>query len=55
MSLKIGVCGAGAFARCFIPLFQAHPLVEEVALADVLPERMKEWVRIAREVADGVV
>lgn len=42
MGLKIGVCGAGGFAGCFIPLFQAHPLVEEVALAEVMPERLRE-------------
>ena len=40
--MKIGVCGAGGFARQFIPLFQAHPLVEEVVLAEVLPERRQE-------------
>ena len=39
MGLTIGVCGAGQFAGSFIPLFQAHPLVEAVALAEVLPER----------------
>lgn len=42
MGLKIGVCGAGSFAGSFIPLFQAHPDVEEVCLADVLPDRLKE-------------
>lgn len=42
MGLKIGVCGAGAFAGCFIPLFQAHPLVDEVSLAEVFPDRLKE-------------
>lgn len=39
---KIGVCGAGSFAASFIPLFQAHPLVRAVALAEVLPERRVE-------------
>jgi predicted dehydrogenase len=42
MSLHIGVCGAGAFASSFIPLFQAHPLVGEVSLAEVFPERRAE-------------
>ena len=37
--LKIGVLGAGPFAGCFIPLFQAHPLVEKVCLAERLEER----------------
>jgi len=39
MKLKIGVCGAGQFAGSFIPLFRAHPLVDEVYLAEVLAER----------------
>ena len=42
MGLRIGVCGAGSFARSFIPLFQAHPLVEEVCLAEPLSERRAE-------------
>ena len=42
MSIKVGICGTGAFADCFIPLFKAHPLVGEVVLADIQPERVKE-------------
>jgi predicted dehydrogenase len=42
MGFKIGVCGAGSFSPCFIPLFQAHPLVDEVVLADLAPDRLKE-------------
>ena len=42
MGLKIGVCGAGLFASSFIPLYKAHPLVEEVCLAEVFPERRAE-------------
>jgi predicted dehydrogenase len=38
--LKVGICGAGQFAQCFIPLFKAHPSVGEVALAEVVPERL---------------
>lgn len=45
MALKIGICGAGNFARAFIPLFQAHPLVEEVVLAEVLPDRLREQAK----------
>ena len=41
MGMKIGVCGAGAFAGCFIRLFKAHPLVDEVALADLEPDRVR--------------
>lgn len=40
--LKVGICGAGQFAQCFIPLFKAHPFVEEVALAEVLPDRLRK-------------
>lgn len=36
--IKIGILGAGPFAHKFIPLFKAHPLVEDVFLA----ERLKE-------------
>lgn len=38
--VTIGVSGVGRFARLFIPLFQAHPLVEKLVLADVLPDRL---------------
>ncbi|MFA7231524.1 MAG: Gfo/Idh/MocA family oxidoreductase [Victivallaceae bacterium] len=41
-SFKLAVLGAGSFARNFIPLFQAHPLVEKVGLAELFPERRKE-------------
>lgn len=34
--------GAGNFAAAFIPLFKAHPGVEQVALAEVFPERLRE-------------
>ncbi len=45
MGFRIGVCGAGQFAGNFIPLFQAHPDVEEVYLAEALPERLEEQAR----------
>ena len=38
--MKIGVVGAGQFSSCFIPLFQAHPYVSEVYLAELIPERL---------------
>jgi predicted dehydrogenase len=41
MGLKIGVVGSTGFANAFIPLFQAHPLVSEVAVAELVPERLK--------------
>jgi len=40
--IKVGACGAGAFARSFIPLFNAHPLVSEVVVADLIRERAEE-------------
>ncbi len=42
MAIRIGVVGAGAFAHCFIPLFKAHPLVEEVALCDVNDQKLDD-------------
>lgn len=35
MGIKVGMCGCGAFARNFIPLFKAHPLVDHVVLCDL--------------------
>lgn len=37
--LRIGIVGGGQFSSSFIPLFQAHPFVEEVALVEPNPER----------------
>ncbi|RTE04247.1 Gfo/Idh/MocA family protein [Paenibacillus whitsoniae] len=54
MGFKIGVVGAGQFSKCFIPLLQAHPFVEEVALAEVVTSRREAFVqafRIARSYA----
>ena len=39
--IKIGVVGAGPFSSDFIRLFKLHPDVEEVALADLDPEKLK--------------
>jgi predicted dehydrogenase len=39
--IKIGVLGAGSFAHCFIPLFQAHPLVGDVYVAEQIDERRR--------------
>lgn len=46
-SIKIGVVGTGAFARCFAPLFQAHPLVRDVAFCERIPERLKQEMQLA--------
>ncbi|MCC2683531.1 MAG: oxidoreductase domain protein [Paenibacillaceae bacterium] len=40
--IKLGVVGTGRFAQAFIPLFQAHPWVSSVAVADLLPERRQQ-------------
>jgi predicted dehydrogenase len=40
MPISIGIVGAGQFSRSFVPLFQAHPDVKEVRLAEVMPERL---------------
>ncbi|MBI4671133.1 MAG: Gfo/Idh/MocA family oxidoreductase [Chloroflexi bacterium] len=40
MGLKIGIVGL-SFGADFIPLFRAHPLVREVLIADLLPERVQ--------------
>jgi predicted dehydrogenase len=41
MGLKVCVIGAGGFYRRFVPLFQAHPLVSEVSLAELDPTRRR--------------
>ena len=41
MGLKVGFCGVGAFADNFIPLFKAHPLVEQVVFADINAEKLQ--------------
>ena len=41
MKLRIGIVGVG-FSMEFIPLFMAHPDVEKVALAELVPERLEE-------------
>lgn len=38
--IKIGILGAGSFARAFLPLFKAHPLVDDVYLAESMPDRL---------------
>ena len=37
--IRIGVLGAGPFANRFVPLFKAHPVVEDVFLAERMRER----------------
>ncbi len=35
------MCGVGSFAECFIPLFKAHPLVDEVILCDLDADKLR--------------
>ncbi|MBU0715855.1 MAG: Gfo/Idh/MocA family oxidoreductase [Verrucomicrobia bacterium] len=42
MAIKVGICGVGAFAQNFIPLFKAHPLVENIVLCDLDPKKLEE-------------
>jgi predicted dehydrogenase len=39
-SIHVCIVGAGQFAQCFVPLFRAHPLVAEVSLCDIAPDRL---------------
>ncbi len=41
--LRIGFVGCGQFCRAFVPLFQAHPAVEFVAVTDKIPERCQQY------------
>ena len=41
MKVRIGIVGLGGFSEGFIPLFKKHPDVEEVAICDLVPERVK--------------
>ncbi|WP_164821556.1 Gfo/Idh/MocA family protein [Paenibacillus koleovorans] len=48
MGFRLGVVGAGQFSRCFIPLFQAHPYVTEVVLAETVTERRDKFAKAFR-------
>ncbi len=45
--IKVGMAGCGSFGNVFIPVFQAHPLVEELYIAEPIAERREavaaEW------------
>ncbi len=40
MGIRVGICGVGAFAESFIPLFKQHPGVENVVLCDLDSEKL---------------
>ena len=41
MGIKVGMVGVGAFAQCFIPLFKAHPQVDQVVLCDLDADKLR--------------
>jgi len=41
--LRIAVIGCGRFAKNFVPLFKAHPVVEKVVVCDLIPERAAQY------------
>ena len=42
MGIKVGICGTGAFADCFIPLFRDHPGVDELILCDLDGDKLEK-------------
>ena len=43
MGIKLGIIGCGSFSDEFVGPFKSHPLVEKIALCDLMPERLKEF------------
>ena len=41
--MRLALIGCGRFARFFVPLFKAHPVVEKVVVCDLIPERAKAY------------
>ena len=46
MKIKIGIAGCGGFASQFVPLFRDHPLVEKVAVCDMIRERADSYSKL---------
>jgi predicted dehydrogenase len=42
MSISIGICGVGAFADSFVPLFKAHPEVKRIVLCDLDATKLRQ-------------
>ena len=40
MAIRVGICGVGSFATCFIPLFKHHPDVESLVLCDLDSQKL---------------
>ncbi|MBT5875804.1 MAG: Gfo/Idh/MocA family oxidoreductase [Candidatus Latescibacteria bacterium] len=45
MGIKVAMVGTGSFAQSFIPLFKAHPLVDEIVLCDLDGEKLNDNAR----------
>jgi predicted dehydrogenase len=45
MGVSLGLVGLGAFGSAFAELFNAHPLVDRLALCDRVPERVAEFAK----------
>ena len=43
--IKIALIGCGRFCQFFVPLFKAHPFVEEVYVCDQKRERAEEYAQ----------
>lgn len=43
--IKIALIGCGRFCQFFVPLFKAHPFVEEVYVCDLRRERAEEYAQ----------
>lgn len=44
--LNVALIGCGDFARNFVPLFKAHPLVEKIRVCDLIPERAQNYSKM---------
>lgn len=42
MGFKMGIVGCGQFANRFVELYKNHPLVDELVLADIEPDRVEK-------------
>ncbi len=52
--LTLAVVGCGEFARCFVPLFKAHPHVEKVYVCDLVRSRAEDYsARFGTEVIES--
>ena len=47
--IRIGFVGCGQFARNFVPLFQAHPACEYVAVCDKFRDRAENYMEKFKE------